>query len=97
MWTKKERKNQINKGKICKEPRCNFTAKAKGYCSHCYVKKQRNTMTYKKSGVDIEKEERAIKVLLSSITSKRKGISGTLGGHYAGIIRFDINQKEWIK
>jgi phosphoribosylformylglycinamidine cyclo-ligase len=45
-------------------------------------------MTYAKSGVDIEKEERAIKGLLSSITSKRKGIGKPLGGHYAGMIEF---------
>jgi len=31
-------------------------------------------MTYAKSGVDIEKEEQAVKELLSSITSTRKGI-----------------------
>jgi phosphoribosylformylglycinamidine cyclo-ligase len=45
-------------------------------------------MTYAESGVDIEKEERAIKGLLSSITSKRKGIGKPLGGHYAGMIEF---------
>jgi len=45
-------------------------------------------MTYAKSGIDIEKEERAIKGLLSSITSKRKGIGKPLGGHYAGMIEF---------
>ena len=45
-------------------------------------------MTYAKSGVDIEKEEQAIKELLSSITSTRKGIGRPLGGHYAGMIEF---------
>jgi len=45
-------------------------------------------MTYAKSGVDIEKEEHAIKELLSSITSTRKGIGRPLGGHYAGMIEF---------
>ena len=45
-------------------------------------------MAYAKSGVDIEKEEQAIKELLSSITSTRKGIGRPLGGHYAGMIEF---------
>ena len=45
-------------------------------------------MTYAKSGVNIEKEEDAIKGLLSSISSKRKGIGKPLGGHYAGMIEF---------
>lgn len=46
-------------------------------------------MTYRESGVDIEKEEQAIKGILSSITSKRKGIGKPLsGGHYAGMIEF---------
>ena len=45
-------------------------------------------MTYSKSGVDIEKEEHAIKQLLSSIKSTRKGIGRPLGGHYAGMIEF---------
>jgi len=45
-------------------------------------------MTYAESGVDIEKEEQAIKGLLSSIKSKRKGIGKPLGGHYAGMIEF---------
>ena len=45
-------------------------------------------MTYAKSGVDIEKEEQAVKELLSSITSTRKGIGRPLGGHYAGMIEF---------
>ena len=49
---------------------------------------QKNKMTYKKAGVDIEKEEQAIKELLSSITSTRKGIGRPLGGHYAGMIEF---------
>ena len=58
----KQRKNSINKGKICKEPDCNFIAKVKGYCLHCYVKNRyvrvrQIKMTHKKVGVDIKKEE----------------------------------------
>ena len=46
-------------------------------------------MTYKNSGVDIEKKEKAIKQLLSSIITKRKGVIGKpMGGHYAGLIEF---------
>jgi len=45
-------------------------------------------MTYRESGVDIEKEEQAIKGMLSSIKSQRKGIGKPLGGHYAGMIEF---------
>ena len=45
-------------------------------------------MTYKETGVDIEKEEKAIKGILSSIKSQRKGIGRPLGGHYAGLIEF---------
>lgn len=45
-------------------------------------------MTYADSGVDILKEEKAIKEILSSIKSKRKGIGKPLGGHYAGLIEF---------
>ena len=45
-------------------------------------------MTYAQSGVDIEKEEEAIKELISVIKSKRKGIGKSLGGHYAGMIDF---------
>ena len=44
--------------------------------------------TYAESGVDIKKEEHAIKELLSSIVSTRKGIGRPLGGHYAGMIEF---------
>ncbi len=44
--------------------------------------------TYAESGVDINKEEVAIKQLLSSIKSSRKGIGRPLGGHYAGMIEF---------
>lgn len=44
--------------------------------------------TYAKSGVDIFKEEEAIKGLLSSIKTKRSGIGKSLGGHYAGLIEF---------
>jgi len=45
-------------------------------------------MTYAESGVDIKKEEQAIKEILSSIKSHRKGIGKPLGGHYAGMIEF---------
>ena len=45
-------------------------------------------MTYAESGVDIFKEEKAIKGLLSSIKSSREGIGKPLGGHYAGMIEF---------
>lgn len=46
-------------------------------------------MTYTESGVDILKEEKAIKDLLSSIKTQRKDdIGKPLGGHYAGMIDF---------
>lgn len=46
-------------------------------------------MTYKNSGVDIDEKEEAIKQLLSSIITKRKGTIGKpMGGHYAGLIEF---------
>ncbi|KYK21635.1 phosphoribosylaminoimidazole synthetase [Thermoplasmatales archaeon SG8-52-4] len=45
-------------------------------------------MTYADSGVDILKEEKAIKDLLSSIKTQRKDIGRPLGGHYAGLIEF---------
>lgn len=45
-------------------------------------------MTYKETGIDIDKEEEAIKGILSSIRSKRKGVGRPLGGHYAGMIEF---------
>lgn len=45
-------------------------------------------MTYAESGVDILKEEKAIKGILSSIKTQRKGIGKPLGGHYAGMIEF---------
>ena len=45
-------------------------------------------MTYADSGVDIFKKEHAIEELLSSITTKRKGIGRPMGGHYAGLIEF---------
>jgi len=45
-------------------------------------------MTYSESGVDIFKEEKAIKGILSSIKTQRKGIGKPLGGHYAGMIEF---------
>jgi len=47
-----------------------------------------NKLTYAKSGVDIFKEEKAIKSILSNIKFKRKGIGKPLGGHYAGLIDF---------
>jgi phosphoribosylformylglycinamidine cyclo-ligase len=46
-------------------------------------------MTYAGTGVDIDEKEEAIKQLLSSITTKRKGTMGRpMGGHYAGLIEF---------
>ena len=45
-------------------------------------------MTYAASGVDIKKEEKAIKEIISSIKTKREGIGKPLGGHYAGLIEF---------
>jgi len=45
-------------------------------------------MTYAQSGVDIDKEEQAIKQLLSTIHSTRTGIGKPMGGHYAGMIEF---------
>ncbi|MCK4901767.1 MAG: phosphoribosylformylglycinamidine cyclo-ligase, partial [Thermoplasmatales archaeon] len=45
-------------------------------------------MTYAESGVDISKEEKAIKGILSSIKTQRKGIGKPLGGHYAGMVDF---------
>ena len=45
-------------------------------------------MTYADSGVDILKEEKAIKGILSSIKTQRKGFGQPLGGHYAGLIDF---------
>ena len=45
-------------------------------------------MTYADSGVDIFKEEEAIKKLVSTIKHKRKGIGKPMTGHYAGLIEF---------
>jgi len=45
-------------------------------------------MTYAESGVDIDKEEVAIKALIGQITHSREGIGQPLGGHYAGMISF---------
>jgi phosphoribosylformylglycinamidine cyclo-ligase len=45
-------------------------------------------MTYSDSGVNIEKEEKAINEILSNIKYHRKGIGKPLGGHYAGLIDF---------
>jgi phosphoribosylformylglycinamidine cyclo-ligase len=48
-------------------------------------------MTYAESGVDIDKEELAIKRILSNIKSNRKGFGRPLGGHFAGMIEFGEN------
>ena len=48
-------------------------------------------MTYSDSGVDIFKEEKAIKNLISGFKTKRTGIGKPLGGHYAGMIDFGEN------
>lgn len=45
-------------------------------------------ITYTESGVDIYKEEKAIKELISNIKFKRSGFGKPLGGHYAGLIDF---------
>lgn len=45
-------------------------------------------MTYAESGVDIQKEEKAIKQLVSQMSSTRQGIGKPLGGHYAGMVEF---------
>jgi len=45
-------------------------------------------MTYADSGVDIFKEEKAIKGLISSIRAQRKGLGKPMEGHYAGLIEF---------
>ncbi|MFH0903994.1 MAG: phosphoribosylformylglycinamidine cyclo-ligase [Methanobacteriota archaeon] len=47
-------------------------------------------LTYAKSGVDIEKENKAIAVLAKQLTYKRTGIGAPLTdvGHYAGLIDF---------
>ena len=63
MWAERERKHEINKGRICKEPGCEFATRVKGYCVNCYRKVQ-NRMTYKKAGVDVEREEKAIEILI---------------------------------
>lgn len=80
MWKRKERKNEVNKGKTCKSPGCNFNARIKGYCRYCYIKYHQNKMTYKKAGVDIEKEERAIQILTKGMDEDGK----------RGIIRLDV-------
>ncbi len=46
-------------------------------------------MTYKDAGVDIEKEEQAIKMMLSGIKSQRERMGKPLGGHYAGLIELE--------
>ncbi len=45
-------------------------------------------MTYAESGVDIFKEEKAIKELISNIKTQRNGFGKPLGGHFAGMIDF---------
>lgn len=47
-------------------------------------------LTYAKSGVDITKENKAIKALAEQLTFKRKGLGAPLSdvGHYAGLIDF---------
>ena len=47
-------------------------------------------LTYAKSGVDIQKENRAIAALANQLTYKRKGFGAPLTdvGHYAGLIDF---------
>ena len=35
-WKTKERKNQVNQGKVCKFPGCTSTAKSKGFCLNHY-------------------------------------------------------------
>jgi len=46
-------------------------------------------MTYSSSGVDIFKEEKAIKEIITNIKNTRKGIGKPLGGHFAGMIEFN--------
>jgi len=48
-------------------------------------------MTYAESGVDIFKEEKAIKNMLSSFKYQRQGTGKPLGGHFAGMIEFGDN------
>jgi phosphoribosylformylglycinamidine cyclo-ligase len=49
-------------------------------------------MTYSNSGVDILKEDEAIKKIISSFKTKRKNkIGKPIGGHYAGMIEFGDN------
>ena len=47
-------------------------------------------LTYAKSGVDIEKENKAIAALARQLTYKRRGLGAPLTdvGHYAGLIDF---------
>lgn len=49
-------------------------------------------LTYSVSGVDILKEDKAIKQIISSLKTKRKNkIGKPIGGHYAGMIEFGEN------
>jgi phosphoribosylformylglycinamidine cyclo-ligase len=45
-------------------------------------------MTYAESGVDIDKEEQAIKALVGEMKQTRTGLGKPMGGHYAGLISF---------
>ena len=59
MW-KKKRINEINIGKICKHPDCNYKARTKGYCRHHYVVIQRDKRDFTKTvlSLDIPDEEK---------------------------------------
>lgn len=46
-------------------------------------------MTYAESGVDIDKEDKAIKGMLSSLKFSREGKGRVLEGHYAGLVEFE--------
>jgi len=89
MLVGKKRKNEVNRGKTCKVHGCSFTARTKGYCTNCYTKNYQKKMTYAESGVNVEREEIAIKGILSDIKKQRKNVCATHGGHYAGMIEFD--------
>ena len=45
-------------------------------------------LTYAKSGVDIFREEKAVRGILKSIKFNRDGIGRYMGGHFAGLIDF---------
>ena len=46
------------------------------------------TKSYAESGVNIDKEEKAIHEIISQFNTTRKGIGKPLGGHYAGMVEF---------